>query len=409
MKDKGFTLVELLAIIVLLSIVTGVAVVSVTSLINNNKKKTSYLAAKEITEQAEAYNWGNSVCISVQDLMSAELVDESSINPRTNDSSWEEGEKANTMICKSSDFELQTDYDPVKAQYKPESTISLEAENSDATSTEEPTTEEENIKYYKAYEFDMYAYIFDEEFSDSDKLLTINYDNPHSEVEEEPEYASEDEVEDDYEKVLDELESKPEVTLPNTAMSANGVSYNLETGVLQVGAEKFHILKDLPTILYVLPYYNLDYVNNKQYTGVSPDSGKTSFHDGNQTWSKSESEKLRVVTTYKMDKLYSYGEAYKLKIESESKLKVTNVSISHGMLINLLKWCTEDNNTLNCSNIPSYAANDTYWTISTSGDGKEIIAITNSNNKHTISLDYETSDVAGVRPIFLIQKNSLPK
>ena len=53
MNKKGFTLVELLAVIALLALLTGIAVPNVISTINNNKKNTFLMDAKRMVSKAE--------------------------------------------------------------------------------------------------------------------------------------------------------------------------------------------------------------------------------------------------------------------------------------------------------------------------------------------------------------------
>ena len=55
-RDKnGFTLVELLAVIILLSIIMGIGTFSVTKIINNTKKKDYYKLIDEIGNAVEVY------------------------------------------------------------------------------------------------------------------------------------------------------------------------------------------------------------------------------------------------------------------------------------------------------------------------------------------------------------------
>ncbi len=53
MNKKGFTLVELLAVIVLIAILSGIAVPNIMSSINNSKKNTFLLDAKRMVSKAE--------------------------------------------------------------------------------------------------------------------------------------------------------------------------------------------------------------------------------------------------------------------------------------------------------------------------------------------------------------------
>ena len=55
MNKKGFTLVELLAVILLVTIVGGLAVPNIMSSINNSKKNTFLLDAKRMVSKAEFF------------------------------------------------------------------------------------------------------------------------------------------------------------------------------------------------------------------------------------------------------------------------------------------------------------------------------------------------------------------
>jgi len=68
LNKKGFTLVELLAVIVLLGIVAVAAITSVTSLINSNKKKTFVSTYNEIRNQVSQRAVGDSSTVGSGDV-----------------------------------------------------------------------------------------------------------------------------------------------------------------------------------------------------------------------------------------------------------------------------------------------------------------------------------------------------
>ena len=53
MNKKGFTLVELLAVITLVAILSGIAVTNIVSTVNNSKKSTFLMDAKRMVSKAE--------------------------------------------------------------------------------------------------------------------------------------------------------------------------------------------------------------------------------------------------------------------------------------------------------------------------------------------------------------------
>lgn len=55
MNNKGFTLVELIAIVVLLALVMGIGAISVTKIINNAKEKDYQLLVENIKSAVELY------------------------------------------------------------------------------------------------------------------------------------------------------------------------------------------------------------------------------------------------------------------------------------------------------------------------------------------------------------------
>ena len=114
-NKKGFTLVELLAVIVLLSIVGVIGVTTIIGRMRKSKEKAMFIAAQDIVSIAEAYietRGGNSA--SVSDMVSSRLLDSNVSNPRTikdkDKGFWDDGEQADTLIVKDSRSSRQTDY-----------------------------------------------------------------------------------------------------------------------------------------------------------------------------------------------------------------------------------------------------------------------------------------------------------
>lgn len=98
MKNKGFTLVELIAIILVLSVILTVAFTTLSkSLENSNEREYQTmidnisLAAEEYTNLPGIYRKidedlkaGKRVIIDITDLINAEIIDEIPTNPKTN-------------------------------------------------------------------------------------------------------------------------------------------------------------------------------------------------------------------------------------------------------------------------------------------------------------------------------------
>ena len=84
MKKNGFTLVELLAVIVILSVIVLITVISVNSTVSETKGTLSELQIKNIEDAAKTYylnegmNIGNT-CINVSDLIDKGYVDSDSV------------------------------------------------------------------------------------------------------------------------------------------------------------------------------------------------------------------------------------------------------------------------------------------------------------------------------------------
>ena len=87
MNRKGFTLVELLAVIVLLGIISVAAFVSVTSVINNSKKKMNEVNKKEIVKATNRclIECSKEDCDSVEELKEKGYLDDLK-NPYTGES-----------------------------------------------------------------------------------------------------------------------------------------------------------------------------------------------------------------------------------------------------------------------------------------------------------------------------------
>lgn len=142
-NKKGFTLVELLAVIVLLSIVGVIGVTTIMGRMRRSKEKAMFIAAQDIVSIAEAYieTRGVNNKASVYDMVSSRLLDRNVSNPRTikdkDKGFWENNEQDNTIIEKVSDASRQDGYRVLKKDGK---------------------------CYYK---FDGYIYYFQEKYCDS--------------------------------------------------------------------------------------------------------------------------------------------------------------------------------------------------------------------------------------------------
>ena len=83
-KNKGFTLVELLAVIVILGIVLTIATTSILKSKKDTIQKTKYIAAKEIVEIAEAYMRANNKdSVNVEELCEKDYLESKVTDPLT--------------------------------------------------------------------------------------------------------------------------------------------------------------------------------------------------------------------------------------------------------------------------------------------------------------------------------------
>ena len=89
MKNKAFTLVELLAVLTILAVIVTIVLVSVNSTIDTSRQKLSDIQIKEVERAAKAYNIseGNldseSSCVNISTLISNGYLDgEKIIDPK---------------------------------------------------------------------------------------------------------------------------------------------------------------------------------------------------------------------------------------------------------------------------------------------------------------------------------------
>ncbi|MFA5407957.1 MAG: prepilin-type N-terminal cleavage/methylation domain-containing protein [Bacilli bacterium] len=88
-KNKGFTLVELLAVIVILAIILAVAIPGIGAIINSSKK-SSYNSQMNLIKKAASlymakYSNGTTTSVRLDDLIEAGFIKDSVVNPVTNE------------------------------------------------------------------------------------------------------------------------------------------------------------------------------------------------------------------------------------------------------------------------------------------------------------------------------------
>lgn len=144
MKNKGFTLVELLAVIVVLGIIMVIATTSVSKSLEESRKRAKFIAAEEITEIAAAYietetdgvsTSGDGTCVSVHQLKNKEYLESDVTNPET---SKNDAINDSHLVCKNSPLTCNED---AREEYD--------------------VCEDGNIKFYRFGEY-VYQYTFDE-------------------------------------------------------------------------------------------------------------------------------------------------------------------------------------------------------------------------------------------------------
>ena len=149
MKNKGFTLVELLAVIVILGIIMVIASSSVSKTLEESKKRARFIAAKEITEIAAAYIETETVgvsiaagekCVNVSELVDNYYLENDVTNPQD--------EKAKNITA-SSDFGDQRVCTLASSVVQ------------DKEDPRSDVTDPETGAYVNGYKFDGYVYIFE--------------------------------------------------------------------------------------------------------------------------------------------------------------------------------------------------------------------------------------------------------
>ncbi len=120
MKNKGFTLVELLAVITILAVIFVIATVSISTVIKNSKEKAKFIAANDIVDIASAYfetesvSKENGTCVKIKDLINKGYLEKDATNPATG----ENGDFSDSdMICINSGSTKQDDYKSHDGQY----------------------------------------------------------------------------------------------------------------------------------------------------------------------------------------------------------------------------------------------------------------------------------------------------
>lgn len=117
-NKKGFTLVELLAVIVILGIIMVIATKSVMDSVNESRKKTKYMAAKEIVEIAAAYmeveGSDEKGCVLVVDMINKSYLESNATNPETGKNDLENSSEH--KVCKGN-YSAQENYEIQDEKY----------------------------------------------------------------------------------------------------------------------------------------------------------------------------------------------------------------------------------------------------------------------------------------------------
>lgn len=161
-SKKGFTLVELLAVIVILGILLTIATTAVIKNINKSKENARYVAAKELVEFAEAYmSVKNTNEVTVSSLYDEGYLEDNSTNPITGKNDLI-SYKDYITVYKSNYFKLQK-----KDCNKCNSSLSVNANKLKASASNDNISIETKIRMFDGYAI---AYDVDKDGKiDSDK------------------------------------------------------------------------------------------------------------------------------------------------------------------------------------------------------------------------------------------------
>ena len=111
-KKNGFTLIELMAVIVILSIVLILVTKNVIGAKKDSEEKTKYIAAKEIVEIAKAYMISKNIkedCINVEKMVDDGYLEKDVTNPLNGKNRSKSNELTNQQVCIYPNNPAQTD------------------------------------------------------------------------------------------------------------------------------------------------------------------------------------------------------------------------------------------------------------------------------------------------------------